>query len=377
MTVIQLISSGGYYGAESMLVTLSRALCREGHSCVVTAFRDSRRAHLEVAEEARIAGLPVETVDCRGRWDWRVIAEIRQLIRRYGARLLHTHGYKADAYGLAAAYPHRVAVVSTCHNWPDPSPLMRAYGVFDRLILKWFDGVAAASEPVAAILRRCGIGAAHLPNGVEVERFHEAAPALRNVMPAGCNRLVGFVGRFVAAKGGAVLLEAARAVVAVRPATAFVFVGEGPCLEEWRATVARYGIARNVVFVGARRDMPEVYASLDILTLPSFSEALPMCLLEGMAMGLPVIATNVGSVRRAVEPEVTGLLLEPGDPDGLAEAVLRLLDDEEFAARLGARARQHIREHYSAGAMADAYLDLYSLALMRNSRRRERDAGRL
>ena len=90
-----------------------------------------------------------------------------------------------------------------------------------------------------------------------------------------------------------------------------------------------------------------------------------MCLLEAMASGKPVIATRVGAVPKLVNSEVTGLLLEPGDVDGLAEAILRLLSDPNLASRLGENGRAHVARHYSAEAMARSYIPKYERVLRR------------
>jgi glycosyltransferase involved in cell wall biosynthesis len=171
------------------------------------------------------------------------------------------------------------------------------------------------------------------------------------------------------------LLKAAQYVLAVRPDTTFVFVGGGPSRKEWEALAARLGIAGNVVFTGPRGDIPGVYASLDLLVLPSLDEALPMCLLEGMAAGTPVIATRVGAVPDLVIPNVTGTLLEPGQADGLAGAILELLRDPVQARRLGENGRAHVMRNYSVEATAKNYLDVYESALHRREIRMQPRCG--
>jgi glycosyltransferase involved in cell wall biosynthesis len=369
MTVLHLISSQGCYGAENMMLTLSSALARHGHDPIIGLFEHDASGHLETAQQARRRGLRVEFVPCRGRWDSGVRHTIRQITSRYGVRVLHAHGYKADVYAYAAAeWPRRITLVSTCHNWPDRRPLMRTYAVLDRAILRRFDGVAAASEPVAGVLRNAGISAEALPNGVELDRFAGADPMLRREVGPGFDHLVGFVGRFVGGKGGSVLLEAARHVIGARPGTAFVFVGDGPCRAEWEALVSRLGIANSVFFAGVRSDMPGVYNSLDLLALPSYDEALPMCVLEAMAASRPVIATRVGSVPRAVLPGLTGMLVKPGDVAGLARALTDFLSDTDLRQRCGTRAKEHVQRNFSAEVMASAYLDLYEQASERRRR---------
>ena len=174
--------------------------------------------------------------------------------------------------------------------------------------------------------------------------------------------MIGFVGRLVPGKGGEILLDAAQKVTAVHPDATFVFVGEGPLRSEWEAIARRLGIAEKVIFTGVRNDMPGVYASFDMVVLPSFDEAMPMCVIEGMAAGKPVIATPVGATPELVLPGTTGLLVEPGDTSGLAAAILKLLANPEQTRQLGARAAQHVERRFSAAAMAQKYIDLYRLA---------------
>ncbi len=179
-------------------------------------------------------------------------------------------------------------------------------------------------------------------NGVDINQFDGATPTLRNELEDAAGSVVGFVGRLVPDKGGALLLQAAKRVLAVCPEAKFVFVGDGPSRNEWETLAAQLGIHENVVFAGVRKDMPGVYASLDIAVLPSLVESMPMCLLEAMASSRPVIATRVGAVPRLVIPEETGLLLKPGDVNELTSAILRLLQDATLLMSASATVRVSI-----------------------------------
>jgi len=373
LTILHLISSEGYYGAENLVLTLAGAVTRLGHVCLVGVFHDRRNAHLEIAQRAADKGLPVRFIQCGGRWDWRAVVKIRTVLECDKVSVLHAHGYKADIYGCAAALGRRVALVSTCHNWPSRHPVMRAYAAMDRVTLRAFDSVVAVSEPVEALLRRWGVPAnrmRRLANGVEVERFRNVRPALRSELGFGSERLVGFVGRLAPGKGGEILLQAARRICLGRPDARFLFVGDGPLRAEWEALAAHLGLAARTVFTGARSDMPEVYASLDVLVLPSFNEAAPMCLLEGMAAGRPVIATRVGAVDRIVIPEKTGLLVEPGDVVGLEWAIRRILEEPATADQLARNGHAHVAREFSADALAMHYAEVYQQALNRHTCRR-------
>lgn len=368
MTILFLISSEGYYGVENMLVTLARHLIQQGCHCVLGVFCNSHSPHTEVGEQARRQGLTAEIVPCDGKWDWAAVARIQKLLVKHDVDILHAHGYKADLYGYAAAWPNRVKLLATSHNWTGKTFSMRAYAALDRLVLARFEKVVVVSDAVGAALRRWGVAAnkvSTICNGVDLEHCCEAAPVLRNEIAAGGQALIGFVGRLVSDKGGALLIRAAQQVLAVHPNTKFVFAGEGPARQEWETLASELGISEHVSFVGAREDMPGVYASLDIVVLPSLLEALPMCLLEAMAAGKPVIATRVGAVPKLVSSEATGLLLNPGDVDGLAAAILRLLQDPQLASRLGENGRAHVARHYSAEAMARSYIEKYEQMLGR------------
>lgn len=358
MKVVHLISSEGFYGAENMLVSLASAQRRQGWQSVVAAFQHNRCEHVAVCAAARSAQLDSALVRCRGRWDTTVPGQIRLLLASSGATVLHTHGYKADVYGWLAARGTSVALVSTCHNWPDPNWLMRAYAKLDRRVLRRFDHVTTPSAAVASLLRSAGVAAERvsiIPNGIEVERFRAAAATLCLGSP-----LLGFVGRLVEAKGGRILLEAAREVLQVHPDAHLVLVGEGPAHQAWQHLADTLGIGGRVTFAGARCDMAGVYASLDLLVLPSLDEAMPMCLLEGLSAGCAAVATRVGDVPRVILPESTGLLVEPGDSTGLAAAILRLLDDQPLARRLAAAGRELVEKQFSAGAMAAEYSRIYT-----------------
>jgi glycosyltransferase involved in cell wall biosynthesis len=376
-TILSLISSEGYYGAENMLIVLMQQLSRLGCHCIVGVLSGSSCFHTEVGEQARRRGLPVQSVPCRGRWDWNAIKQIRELLVKHNVDILNPHGYKADMYAYMAAWPKRAALVATCHNWPSRLLKMRAYAALDRLVLKRYDKVIGVSDFASDILRRRGVPpnkVSTICNGVELERFNGVVPTLRNEIAAKGHSLVGFVGRLVPDKGGAVLLHAAQQVIAIRPKTTFVLVGGGPARTEWERLATQLGIGKQVVFTGVRNEMPGIYASLDLVVLPSFVESMPMCLLEAMATGKPVIATRVGAVSKLIISEQTGVLLQPGDVNELVGAILRLLGDTELASRLGRSGQVHAAQHFSAEVMARNYLREYEQILAFRGDRRHKHA---
>lgn len=361
MTILFLISSEGYYGAENMVVTLAKALNACGWHSVIGVFQGSRAPLAEVAVQARNQGVEVELVPCNGRWDRSAIARIRGLVGELRADIVHSQGYKSDIYAYASARRLKCGLVATSHNWPNPLPRMRAYAAFDRLVLRKFDRVVVMSEEVRKRLIRSGVAESKvcsIANGVDTDRFRSGQPALREELGI-TGPLIGYVGRLSPEKGGDTLLRAAERVLQSAPGASFVLVGDGPSAQSWQLLASELGIRDRIVFTGARNDMPEVYASIDVMVLPSYVEAMPMCLLEAMAAGKPVIASAVGSIPGIISPEETGLLVAPQDAVQLANRILRVLCDYEFAKSLGAAARTMVVKHHSAEAMARKYREVY------------------
>ncbi|MBL0159496.1 MAG: glycosyltransferase [Bryobacterales bacterium] len=358
MRVVHLISSAGWYGAENVLVNLAAASRALGCDAVAGVLCDARNPHTEVAERAEARGVPSEIFHCSGRLDLGAMQELRRWVAGTGVDIVHTHGYKANFYASGALWGRSTGWVTTCHtgtDQPESTPFLRAYDAMNRYLLRRVDRVVAVSPAIAAGLLAQGVDEARLAtigNGVAADRFQ--LPHTPEGVP-----VVGIVGRLIREKGPYILLEAAERIIGEFPKTLFVFVGDGPERAELERAAADAGLAGNVHFAGERSDMPEVYASFDVFAQPSFSEGMPMTVLEAMAAGLPIVATSVGAVPSLLEPAECGLLCPPGDAAALAESVLLILRDEALAARLGAAARQHLRAHYSAEAMAGQYLALY------------------
>jgi glycosyltransferase involved in cell wall biosynthesis len=363
MRVLHLISSAGWYGAENVLVNLAVSSRSLGCDAVAGVLCDARNPHTEVVEHAQARGVPAEIFHCRGRLDFHTIGELRRWLLRTGVDVVHTHNYKSDFYAAAALRGRSIRWVTTCHTGteqPESTLFLRAYDAMNRFLVRRADRVVAVSPAVAAGLLKQGVDASRLAtigNGVDATRFQLPRCHWEDV-PEGV-QVVGIVGRLIREKGPYVLLEAAARIRQEIPRTLFVFVGNGPERAELERTAAQLGLSNHVRFAGERSSMPEVYASFDAFALPSFSEGMPMTVLEAMATGLPIVATTAGAMPGLLEPAGCGLLCPPGDAAALAAALLRVLQDPALAERLGAAAQQHLRAHYSAEAMATQYLALY------------------
>jgi glycosyltransferase involved in cell wall biosynthesis len=345
-----------------MVIGLARASGRLGCECTLGVFRNAHRPNTEVGDLARLQGLPVEIIPCKSRVHWDAVRAIRKYVKTYDIDIIHTHGYKADVYGYFAARRLGTPLLATCHAWAGRTTLLGLYGLLDHTVLRRFHRIVAVSDAVAASLRGFGIPhdrIATISNGVDVSAFRNARPTLVEAIPKGKRMIVGTVARLVPLKGIEYLLRAAREVLADFPNTLFVLAGDGPSRKQLEELARELGIASKVRFVGERRDMRGVYASMDIFVLPSLNEGMPMAILEAFAAGKPVIATSVGGVPKVVLHEQTGLLVQPVDTFGLRNAIVRLLTDSDLRSQLGAKGQALVERHFSVEAMALEYRGLY------------------
>jgi glycosyltransferase involved in cell wall biosynthesis len=201
-----------------------------------------------------------------------------------------------------------------------------------------------------------------IDNGIPVpEAAWDAASAQvarrRLGLPAGPTLL--YLGRLHKLKGVDDLLRSLPSLVPRVPGLSLLVLGEGPAEADLKALTADLGMASHVHFLGFRDPDPYLQAA-DVFVLPTWSEGLSNALLEAMACGLPCIATRVSGNIEVLEHNDTGLLVEPGRPDGLAAAVRGLLEDPSRGAALGRNARQRVERRYSAARMVADYRSLFS-----------------
>ena len=363
MKVLHIISSSGLYGAEAVILNMSRMLIEQQHGSVIGVFSNSSNPNLQLHEAASKEGFESHVIPCSGQVDRTAIAAIRELATRTGADVVHAHGFKADIYVYLALRGRNVPFVSTCHTWYDNDLTVTLYGKVDRLVLRGFSRVVAVSDEVKLRLLKAGVRNEKIRmvrNGIDLRPFTGATPSLRG---DGAMLLVGLVGRLSWEKGVEFFLMAAARVLVEFPSVKFVVVGEGADREKLERTIDELKIRDSVTMLGRRDDMPAVYASLDIMVSSSRQEGLPMAILEGMASSLPLVASAVGEIPTVVADGVTGLLVPAEDVERLAAGIAELLGDRAKRERFGAAGRKLIEDEYSAERMTADYLRVYDEAI--------------
>ncbi len=366
MKILHLISSGGMYGAEAVILNLSHTLNESAHTSVLGVFSNSANPNQQLYEAAVKKDIDSHLIPCEGQIDRAMLDRIRDLATRTNVDVVHAHGYKADIYAWFALRNSHIPLVSTCHGWIDLNVLVTLYGMADRRVLRGFAAVVAVSDDVKKRLLNGGVNEKiiHLVrNGIDLRPFDKAIPSLRKDSDQENRPMVGFIGRLSMEKGADIFLEAAARILVELPSTKFVVVGEGPDRDKLESLIDQLKIRGSVSMLGRRNDMPSVYASLDIMVSTSRQEGLPIAILEGMASGLPIVATAVGEVPTLISTGYTGMLVPPQKVDSIATAIMALLRSPEERRRLGAAARTRIKNEFSADRMTADYLRVYNEAI--------------
>jgi phosphatidylinositol alpha-mannosyltransferase len=254
--------------------------------------------------------------------------------------LVHVHQPLTPTLPLLTGETAPVPVVGTFHAAGDDSRLFR---LFRRPLLRHFDrlhGRIAVSTAARAFVERHFPGDYRIiPNGVDVARFHPDVPPLPELMDGRLNVL--FVGRLDPRKGLPVLLDALPALRRRVPEARVVVVGHS-FLRPWLERQVRAADREHVVFAGAvpAADLPRWYASAHVVASPALkNESFGIVLLEAMAAGRPIVASDIPGYRAVIEGEDDGVLVPPGDAKALARAIARLLEDPARRLALAARGR--------------------------------------
>jgi glycosyltransferase involved in cell wall biosynthesis len=286
-------------------------------------------------------------------------------------QILHSHRYKENL--LAALLARRCdvpVVVRTEHGAPEPfKGLHQIRHLFmrqlDRMVATYAtDAVISVSDELkqrlTAFVDQKKITV--IPNGLDLSSVSStltpAEAKARLSLPGGC-RVIGYAGRLVPVKRLDIFLAAAEEIAGQAPESRFLVAGEGSEEIRLRQIVGARGLESRVLFLGHRDDIYDVLRALDVFLFCSDHEGLPIVLLEALHLGVPVVARRVGGIPEVVQHGVSGLLVDAADPQRLAHASLRILNDRELNASIVEGGRKRVAEVFSAERTADRVADLY------------------
>jgi len=348
-------------GTERQVSALARSLDRDKFTPHVGCFQ-ATGLRLADLEDNGVPVVRFRIDSMRSPVSLAGVAEIRRYILRNGIRLVHAFDYPTILIGIPVARtcPGVVAVASQrCHRTLLPGWPHRMQRITDRMA----DGIVVNCEYIVRhMIEEEGVGAdlIHLCyNGIDTGVFRPIPEERRIPEVADASLVIGVACALRPEKNLALLIEA---FARVRPQSAgmkLLLVGDGASKEELQALASRLGIGEDCAFVPAVRDVAPCFRSMDIVVLPSVSEAFSNSLMEAMACGCAVAASNIGGNVELVFPGRTGLLFDPLNAGQLATALATLIQDQALRTRLASAGCELIRSRFSLEASARSMEGIY------------------
>lgn len=361
LTVMHVIRSLDTGGMEIMLLELLRKLDTKKFRPLVCCLEGQGSN----AQEAEGMGVKVVAEKKKDGFDPGLIFRLARLLKRERVVICHSHNYLAQVYSTVASRLSRTPV--TVHTQHGMAWLYRRKRWIKRRFLSYIADKTitvstGARDAYIRSLRLPSHKVAVVPNGVDLTLFRSRPEAVMKREEIGLKNgdmVVGTVARLSPEKDHFNLLRAFSLVTSSRGNVKLLLVGDGPMRDKLKEMVRASGLMDKVVFLGNRRDVPELLNVIDIFVLPSLTEGLSMALLEAMATGKPIVATNVGGNPEIVMDGETGIIAPPRDPENMAGALLKILSNRELAREMGRKGRERVEKEFSLEKMTRGYEAIY------------------
>ena len=359
LTVLHVIASFQIGGAERMAASILSGLDRAHFKPILCGLGGSGPL-LDVMAEQEIACF---VLNRRQGKDLSLLSKIYRLLNEQRVDVVQTHHFGSLLYAVGPARLLKLPIIHTEHSYHSLRGNRRLRWLA-RLTMPLARELIVVGDDVGRFLvSRIGIPEERLQvihQGVSCSEANLSDVArIRTELGLGHDTpVVGHVARLTAVKDQDLLLRAMQRVLQVRPDACLVLVGDGELRPRLEALSVNLGIARSVRFLGFRADAEHLLPAFDLLVLSSYTEGLPIALLEGMAAGRPVVATAVGCIPELLA-DGRGVLVPPRASDQLADSILRLLADGPARARHAEAGKRHIEARFSLPEMITRYESLY------------------
>ena len=324
----------------------------------------------QVADELRRDEFDVEVLGLKGLRNLIHVAALRNKLRDAGIDVVHTHAWGGGLIGRFAARYARVPVI-VGHVHGIYNYVSRFHLFIDSVLVRWSTATICCSQAARNfMLTRQRVPPSKVVvvyNGIDLSPFGPCAPddrarLRRKVGVKPDDLVIGSVGHLEGHKGHRHLINAFRRILETNPHARLLLVGGGRLRANLEKLTKSLGVERRVTFAGVRRDVPRLLSLMDLFVLPSLNEALGLAVIEAMASGVPVVASDVGGIPEVVKHRRTGLLVQPGSPSALADAILELLNAPATATRMRDAALADC-QRFSVENMVSQVAELYVTSL--------------
>ena len=366
LAIVHITAPAPVGGLERVVQALAIGQHRAGHRVLVVAAVGPLDATHPFVMPLREAGVTVHTMALPGRAYLRERAEVRTILRRERPDVVHTHGYRSDLVDGSVARTLGIPIISTVHGSSRLGGKSHFFEWLQGIAWRYFDLVVAVSRALEKRLLESKVPREHLemiPNawpGVEPALTRTAARARLGLRED--DRVIGFVGRLIPAKGPDIFVQALTHLHDT-PWKAVV-IGDGVLRETLERIVSAAGLTERVMFTGHLDDATHLFPAFDLFVLSSRTEGTPIVLFEAMAATVPIIATRVGGVPEVLSA-AEAVLVSPEQPVALADAIRSATGLE--ALERATRARALLVRDYSTAQWIDRHIEAYRAVLARSS----------
>ncbi len=373
VNVLHIIHSLSWGGAENQVVTLAPALCNSRYTIHVCCLR---REGVQ-ASKLRSRGVQVVALNMRLRYWPIAVYRLIRLIRKLKPKIVHTHMSDVCVWGAVVGRLAGVPVIVTTEVGMSPWK-RRHHMLLDRVANHFNDKMIAVSEQICQHQIRNQVVSPDkvvvIPNAVDIQRFDGQKSQGQLKLQLGVDHsswLVGTVARLAQPKRLDHLLKAARLVCDIAPKAQFIIVGDGPLRDQLERQAIQLDLAPDHLrFLGNLQHITDFLMALDIFALSSETEGIPVAMLEAMAASRPVVATQVGGIPQVIKDRHNGLLVPPHDPNGLAQAILTLMEDSALRRSVALEGYRTVSARFSTDAVCQQIVALYDDLLEKKDTRR-------
>ncbi|MFH1856214.1 MAG: glycosyltransferase family 4 protein [Candidatus Omnitrophota bacterium] len=366
MKILLLTTHLNFGGITAYTISLAEQLKKKGHEAVIASGGGELEGSVK-EKGIRHLYVPLNTKSELSPKILLTVFKLCSFVKKEKIDIIHAQTRVAQVSAFLVSKLTKTPFVSTCHGF-----FKRNAG--RKLFPAWGEGVVAISEAVRVHLindfKVKKEKARLIYNGVEVEKFSEtetlrgAARDFRKKIGADEGIfVVGVIARLNSVKGHRFLIAAAKELLELNKNMLFVVVGDGPEKEHLSGMAKELEIEKKVIFLNSIFDTAPVLKAFNVFVMPSIQEGLGLSILEAMASGLPVVASDVGGIYSLIKDGVNGFLVPPQNPSAISEAVWNIFKKPELAKEMGAYGRRIAEEKFSIESTACKTLDFYAEVL--------------
>lgn len=368
--ILHLLESGGMYGAENVVINLSREMLGGKYQPVIGCIVQNPLVSCDLYEVAMRHGIEAHKFVVNNRVLPLDLFRFARTLKKLNIDLVHSHGYKASVFSYSVKTFCGFKVMATCHLWFEGSsrPLKTRFMIaLEKSFYRQFPVVVSVSEQIRQVLLGAGIDPQKLPvvkNGIVMSDYaQQDSDTIRQQkselgLDSACKCILN-VGRLTEQKAQHNLIEAARLLREKGYPIKVYIVGNGSLKETLQRQIDNYRLENTVKLLGFRDDIPKLLQLADTFVLPSLDEGMPIALLEAVASRVPVVTTPVGDIPKLIKDSISGLTVPVDDISALVKQIEKILIDEQLSHLLVVEAWNIMSSNYSSSMMSEEYSAIY------------------